>query len=101
VENTVVHDHHKNGWMTFAKSFSGPQHRDDQNGQQLAPAKLAWYLNAFGFGQKTDVCDRGTAGLTQGTPRVGPATRASMPWAKMGDPLAVVMAVAAIATEAG
>src|SRR5207237_1578160 len=56
VENTVVHDHHKNGWMTFAQVLQ----RSSNIGmvkvvEHLAPEKLAWYINAFGFGQKTDV----------------------------------------------
>src|SRR5213083_2666960 len=70
VENTVVRDHHKNGWMTFAQVLQ----RSSNIGmvkvvEHLAPEKLAWYINAFGFGQKTDV------------DRHGPGDR--------GDPLAV------------
>jgi len=56
VENTIVHDHHKNGWMTFAEVI----HKSSNIGiikvaQQLGPEKLGAYVAAFGFGQKTDV----------------------------------------------
>src|SRR6266540_167358 len=80
VENTVVHDHHKNGWMTFAQVLQ----RSSNIGmikvvQQLAPAKLAWYLNAFGFGQKTDVDLTGEQrGLTKELHEWGRRTRASI-----------------------
>jgi len=101
VENTVVHDHHKNGWMTFAQVLQ----RSSNIGmikvaQQLAPAKLAWYLNAFGFGQKTDVDLTGEQrGLTKELREWGRRTRASI---AMGQeigvtPLQLVMAVSAIA----
>src|SRR2546430_2240004 len=80
VENTVVHDHHKNGWMTFAQVLQ----RSSNIGmikvvQQLPPAKLAWYLNAFGFGQKTDVDLTGEQrGLTKEFREWSRRTRASI-----------------------
>jgi cell division protein FtsI (penicillin-binding protein 3) len=101
VENTVVHDHHKNGWMTFAQVLQ----RSSNIGmikvvQQLAPAKLAWYLSAFGFGQRTGVDLTGEQrGLTKELREWGRRTRASI---AMGQeigvtPMQLVMAVAAIA----
>jgi cell division protein FtsI (penicillin-binding protein 3) len=101
VDSTVVHDHHKHGWMTFAQVLQ----RSSNIGmikvvQQLAPAKLAWYLNAFGFGQRTDVDLTGEQrGLTKELREWSRRTRASI---AMGQeigvtPLQLVMAVAAIA----
>ena len=101
VENTVVHDHHKNGWMTFAQVLQ----RSSNIGmvkvvEHLAPEKLAWYINAFGFGQKTDVDLTGEQrGLTKDLRDWSRRTRASI---AMGQeigvtPLQLVMAVSAIA----
>src|SRR5206468_3262961 len=95
------HDHHKNGWMTFAQVLQ----RSSNIGmikvaQQLAPAKLAWYLYAFGFGQKTDVDLTGEQrGLTKELHEWGRRTRASIAIGQeIGvTPLQLVMAVAAIA----
>jgi len=101
VENTVVHDHHKNGWMTFAQVLQ----KSSNIGmvkvvQRLAPEKLAWYINAFGFGQKTDVDLTGEQrGLTKDLHDWSRRTQASI---AMGQeigvtPLQLVMAVSAIA----
>ena len=101
VENTVVHDHHKNGWMTFAQVLQ----RSSNIGmvkvvEHLAPEKLAWYINAFGFGQKTDVDLTGEQrGLVKDLHDWSRRTRASI---AMGQeigvtPLQLVMAVSAIA----
>src|SRR5438876_803511 len=67
VEKTVVHDHHKHGWMTFAEVL----HKSSnigiiKVGQRLGPDRLAKYVTAFGFGQKTDVDLHGEVrGLTK------------------------------------
>ena len=67
VENTVVHDHHKHGWMTFAQVI----HKSSNIGiikvaQRLGPEKLGKYVGAFGFGQKTGVdLDGEVRGLTK------------------------------------
>jgi len=101
VENTVVHDHHKNGWMTFAQVLQ----KSSNIGmvkvvQRLAPEKLAWYINAFGFGQKTDVDLTGEQrGLTKDLHDWSRRTQASI---AMGQeigvtPLQLAMAVSAIA----
>jgi len=101
VENTVVHDHRKNGWMTFAQVLQ----RSSNIGmikvvQQLAPKTLARYINAFGFGQKTDVDLTGEQrGLTKELRDWSRRTRASI---AMGQEIGVtslqlVMAVSAIA----
>ena len=101
VENTVVHDHHKNGWMTFAQVL----HKSSNIGiikvaQRLGPDRLARYVNAFGFGQKTDVDLSGEQrGLTKEPQAWGRRTLASI---AMGQeigvtPMQLVMAVSAIA----
>jgi cell division protein FtsI (penicillin-binding protein 3) len=56
VENTVVHDHHKQGWMTFAEVLQKSSNIGIiKVGQRLGPDRLAKYLADFGFGQKTEV----------------------------------------------
>src|SRR5437879_12770029 len=56
VENTVIHDHHKNGWMTFAQVLQRSSNiAMIKVAQRLGPEKLARYVNAFGFGQKTEI----------------------------------------------
>jgi len=103
VENTVVHDHHKNGWMTFAQVLQ----RSSNIGmikvaQRVGPEKLARFISAFGFGQKTDVDLGGEQrGLTKEPQTWGRRTLASI---AMGQeigvtPLQLVMAVSAIANE--
>jgi cell division protein FtsI (penicillin-binding protein 3) len=101
VENTVVHDRHKHGWMTFAEVL----HKSSNIGivkvaQRLGPEKLAWYVNAFGFGQKTEMDLSGEQrGLTKELPEWGRRTLASI---AMGQeigvtPMQLVMAASAIA----
>lgn len=101
VENTVVHDHHKNGWMTFAEVLQKSSNIGIiKVAQRLGPDKLAWYVNAFGFGQKTEVDLSGEQrGLTKELPEWGRRTLASI---AMGQeigvtPLQLVMATSAIA----
>ena len=56
VENTVVHDHHKHGWMTFAEVLQKSSNIGIiKVGQRLGADRLAKYLAGFGFGQKTEV----------------------------------------------
>jgi cell division protein FtsI (penicillin-binding protein 3) len=103
VENTVVHDHHKNGWMTFAQVLQ----RSSNIGmikvaQRVGPEKLARFISAFGFGQRTDVDLSGEQrGLTKEPQAWGRRTLASI---AMGQeigvtPLQLVMAVSAIAND--
>lgn len=101
VEKTVVHDSHKNGWMTFAQVL----HRSSNIGmvkvaQRLGPDKLAGAVSAFGFGQKTDVDLSGEQrGLTTEPQAWSRRTLASL---AMGQeigvtPMQLVMAMSAIA----
>ncbi len=101
VENTVVRDHHKHGWMTFAEVLQKSSNIGIiKVAQRLGPEKLAWYVNAFGFGQKTEVDLNGEQrGLTKELPEWGRRTLASI---AMGQeigvtPLQLVMAASAIA----
>jgi cell division protein FtsI (penicillin-binding protein 3) len=101
VENTVVHDSHKNGWMTFAQVLQKSSNIGMiKVAQRLGPDKLARYVNAFGFGQKTDVDLSGEQrGLTKEPQAWGRRTLASI---AMGQeigvtPMQLVMAVSAIA----
>jgi cell division protein FtsI (penicillin-binding protein 3) len=56
VENTVIHDHHKYGWITFAEVIQKSSNIGAiKVAQRLGPEKLADYVKAFGFGQKTDL----------------------------------------------
>src|SRR3989454_10078460 len=80
VESPVVHADHTNGWRTFAQVLQ----RSSNIGmvkvvEHLAPEKLAWYINAFGFGQKTDVDMTGEQrGLTKELRDWSRRTRASI-----------------------
>ena len=56
VENTVIHDHHKYGWITFAEVIQKSSNIGAiKVAQRLGPEKLADYVKAFGFGLKTDL----------------------------------------------
>lgn len=101
VENTVVHDHHKNGWMTFAQVLQKSSNIGMiKVAQRLGPDRLARYVSAFGFGQKTDVDLSGEQrGLAKEPQAWGRRTLASI---AMGQeigvtPMQLVMAVSAIA----
>ena len=101
VENTVVHDSHKNGWMTFAQVLQKSSNIGMiKVAQRLGPDKLAKYVSVFGFGQKTDVDLSGEQrGLTKEPHAWGRRTLASI---AMGQeigvtPMQLVMAVSAIA----
>lgn len=56
VENTVVHDHHRHGWMTFAEVIQKSSNIGTiKVAQRLGPEKLARYISGFGFGVRTEV----------------------------------------------
>jgi cell division protein FtsI (penicillin-binding protein 3) len=101
VENTVVHDSHKNGWMTFAQVLQKSSNIGMVKvAQRLGPDRLARYVSAFGFGQKTDVDLSGEQrGLIKEPQAWSRRTLASL---AMGQeigvtPMQLVMAVSAIA----
>ncbi len=56
VANTVIHDHDKSGWMTFAQVIQRSSNIGAAKvGMALGEARLYRYLQAFGFGQKTEI----------------------------------------------
>lgn len=101
VDRTVVHDTHKHGWLTFSEVISKSSNIGIiKVAKSLGPETLAWYLNAFGFGQKTEVDLHGEVrGLTKEPHDWGRRTLASI---AMGQEIGVtamqlVMATSAIA----
>ena len=101
IANTVIHDHEKLGWMTFAQMI--------QKSSNIGAAKVGialgeWrvfdYLKEFGFGEKTGVDLPGeTSGLLRGPLQWGKRSLASI---SMGQeigvtPLQMVTAMSAIA----
>jgi cell division protein FtsI (penicillin-binding protein 3) len=56
VANTTIHDHEKLGWMTFAQMIQKSSNIGAaKTGMILGEQRLYRYLQAFGFGQRTDV----------------------------------------------
>jgi cell division protein FtsI (penicillin-binding protein 3) len=56
VANTTIHDHEKLGWMTFAQMIQKSSNIGAaKTGMILGEQRLHRYLQAFGFGQRTDV----------------------------------------------
>jgi cell division protein FtsI (penicillin-binding protein 3) len=63
VANTVIHDHDKLGWMTFAQVIQKSSNIGAaKTGMALGEQRLYRYLQAFGFGQRTDIDLPGEAG---------------------------------------
>lgn len=56
VANTVIHDHEKMGWMTFAQMIQKSSNIGAaKTGMALGEQRLYRYLQTFGFGQRTDI----------------------------------------------
>jgi cell division protein FtsI (penicillin-binding protein 3) len=101
IANTVIHDHEKTGWMTFAQMI---QRSSNIGAAKVGTALGGWrlydYLKEFGFGEKSDIDLPGeVAGLLRGPREWGRRSVASI---SMGQeigvtPLQMVMAVGAIA----
>ena len=103
VANTTIHDHEKLGWMTFAEMIQKSSNIGAaKTGMLLGESRLYRYLQAFGFGQRTDVDLPGeVAGLLKSPREWGRRSLASI---SMGQevgvtPLQMVSAVAAIAND--
>lgn len=63
IANTVIHDHEKLGWVTFAEVIQKSSNIGAaKTGMALGDQRLYRYLQAFGFGQRTDVDLPGEAG---------------------------------------
>lgn len=103
VASTTIHDHEKLGWMTFAEMIQKSSNIGAaKTGMLLGESRLYRYLQAFGFGQRTDVDLPGeVAGLLKSPREWGRRSLASI---SMGQevgvtPLQMVSAVAAIAND--
>lgn len=101
IAHTVIHDHERNGWMTFAQVIQKSSNIGAaKTGMALGEDRFYRYLKAFGFGQRTEIDLPGeVAGLLKGPREWGSRSGASI---AMGQeigvtPLQMVTAVAAIA----
>ena len=101
VSNTVIHDHEKSGWMTFAQMIQRSSNIGAAKvGMTLGDWRLYDYLKEFGFGDKSDIDLPGEAsGLLRSPREWGRRSVASI---SMGQeigvtPLQMVTAVGAIA----
>lgn len=101
VAGTVIHDHDKLGWMTFAQVIQKSSNIGAaKTGMALGEQRLYRYLQAFGFGQRTDVDLPGEAGGLLKQPRDW--GRRSLASISMGQeigvtPIQMVAAIGAIA----
>ena len=101
IANTVIHDHEKLGWMTFAQVIQKSSNIGAAKaGMALGDQRLYRYLQAFGFGQKTEIDLPGeVGGLVKHPKEWGRRSLASI---SMGQeigvtPIQMVSAVAALA----
>lgn len=101
IAHTVIHDHEKSGWITFAEVIQKSSNIGAAKiAMQLEEARLYRYIKAFGFGEKTDIDLPGEmAGLTKAPKDWGRRSLASI---AMGQeigvtPLQLVTAISAIA----
>jgi cell division protein FtsI (penicillin-binding protein 3) len=103
IANTTIHDHEKLGWMTFAQMMHKSSNIGAaKTGILLGEHRLYRYLQAFGFGQRTDIDLPGeVAGLLKSPREWGRRSLASI---SMGQevgvtPLQMVSAISAIAND--
>ncbi len=101
IAHTVIHDHEKSGWMTFAEVIQKSSNIGAAKiAMQLEEARLHRYVRAFGFGEKTDIDLPGEmAGLMKEPKDWGRRSLASI---AMGQeigvtPLQLVTAISAVA----
>jgi cell division protein FtsI (penicillin-binding protein 3) len=101
VANTVIHDHERLGWVSFAQVIQKSSNIGAaKTGMALGEQRLYRYLQAFGFGQRTEIDLPGEGvGLVRNTKDWGRRSVASI---SMGQeigvtPLQMVSAIAAIA----
>ena len=101
IANTTIHDHEKLGWVTFSQVIEKSSNIGAaKTGMALGDQRLYRYLQAFGFGQKTDIDLPGEAGGLLKNPREW--GRRSLASISMGQeigvtPMQMVTAVAALA----
>jgi len=103
IANTTIHDHEKLGWMTFAQMIQKSSNIGAaKTGMLLGDQRLYRYLQAFGFGQRTEVDLPGEVnGLLKSPREWGKRSLASI---SMGQevgvtPLQMVTAMSAIANN--
>jgi cell division protein FtsI (penicillin-binding protein 3) len=101
IANTTIHDHDKLGWMTFSEVIQKSSNIGAaKTGMALGEQRLYRYLQAFGFGQRTEIDLPGeVSGLLKAPKDWGRRSLASI---SMGQevgvtPLQVVSAVATLA----
>ncbi|HEY5932624.1 MAG TPA: penicillin-binding protein 2, partial [Nitrospira sp.] len=101
IANTVIHDHERLGWVSFAQVIQKSSNIGAaKTGMALGEQRLYRYLQAFGFGQRTEIDLPGEGiGLVRNPKDWGRRSVASI---SMGQeigvtPLQMVSAVAAIA----
>ncbi len=101
IANTVIHDHEKLGWVSFAQVIQKSSNIGAAKaGMALGEQRLYRYLKAFGFGQRTDIDLPGEgSGLVKNPKDWGRRSVASI---SMGQeigvtPIQMVSAIAAIA----
>lgn len=101
IANTVIHDHEKMGWVTFSQVIQKSSNIGAaKTGMALGDQRLYRYLQAFGFGQRTEIDLPGEAGGLVKNPREW--GRRSVASISMGQeigvtPIQMVSAVGAIA----
>jgi cell division protein FtsI/penicillin-binding protein 2 len=101
IASTVIHDHEKLGWLTFAQVIQKSSNIGAAKaGMALGDQRLYQYLQAFGFGARTEIDLPGeVTGLLKNPKAWGRRTVASV---SMGQevgvtPMQMVAAIAAIA----
>lgn len=101
VANTVIHDHEKSGWMTFAQVLQRSSNVGFvKTAMALGEDRLYRYLQAFGFGERTEIDLPGEAiGLLKDPRHWG---RRTLPSIAIGQeigvtPLQLATAVSAVA----
>ena len=80
VANTVIHDHHKSGWLTFSQVIQRSSNIGAvKTARAVGGGRLYRYFRAFGFGDRTEIDLPGeSAGLVKVPRRWGRRTLASM-----------------------
>jgi cell division protein FtsI (penicillin-binding protein 3) len=80
VANTVIHDHEKTGWMTFAEVIQKSSNIGAvKTATALGGDRLYRYLRAFGFGERTEIdLPAETSGLVKEPREWGRSSLASM-----------------------
>ncbi len=103
IANTTIHDHEKLGWMTFAQMIQKSSNIGAaKTGMLVGDQRLYRYLQAFGFGQRTDIDLPGeVSGLLKAPREWGRRSLASI---SMGQevgvtPVQMITAVSAIAND--